>query len=122
MEHVDSNNDNTNDNIEESSISQEKVQCILEPVKKDFESADDSNKETSNFYLEPLTNDSDSIDENNKESINNFSEDNMRSVDLSDRVVEALDEECNIEGEIGAFYNAVSYAEESSAEDDAFHE
>ena len=94
----------------------------LEPVKKDSESADDSSKEIINFYLEPLTDDYDGIGENNNESINNFSEDNMRSVDLCDRVRKALDKECDTERETGAFYDETPATEDSYVEDDACHE
>ena len=83
---------------------------------------DGSNKETSNFSLEPFTNDSDGEDENNKESRNDSSKDNTRSMEISDRIAEGLDEECDTEGELGLFYDVVPDAEESPAEDDAWYE
>ena len=43
-------------------------------------------------------------------------------MDLFDRVVEGLDEEYDIEGEVGLFYDVVPDAEESTAEDDACYE
>ena len=64
----------------------------------------------------------DCTDEINKESSEDSSKDNARIMDLSDRVVEALEEENDTEGEIGLFYNEVPNAEELSSEDDACYE
>ena len=89
VEHVNSFDDSTNNNVEESSIVTEKsATCGLELETNDSQGIADSNKETSNFSLEPLTNDSEGVDESNKESCNDSSKDKTRSMDLFDRFVE----------------------------------
>ena len=68
VENVDSCDDNTNYDAQESSIGLEKnVECGLEPMKNESKGIDDSFKEARNSGLEPLTNDSDSANESDKE-------------------------------------------------------
>ena len=86
------------------------------------EGVNESSKEVSNFGVEHLANYSDGTEESNKEPSNDSSKYDARRADLSDRVVEGLDEEHDAEGETGTFYDAAPDVEDSSAEDDAFYE
>ena len=88
----------------------------------DYEGVNESSKEVSNFGLEPLANYSDGTEESNKEPSNDSSKYDARRVDLSDRVVEGLDEEHDAEGEVGTLHDEAPEFEDSSAEDDAFCE
>ena len=68
----------------------------------DSEGSDGSRKRAIKFGLEPLTKNYDSADEINKEPSNDCSKDIARSIDLHDRDMEGSHEEHGVKGEIGA--------------------
>ena len=110
--------DNANDGSYESSVGHGVSGSFgPEPATNDSDSDTSSNKEWNNNNVRSIDIKSKKT-EGTKESSNN----ETRSIDLLKQRIERFHEECDVDREIGPFYDAWPDVEESSSEDDAHYE